>query len=259
MTAFLAVAFALLAAFFAYRFAQEREARKRLTYRSDLPIRSIRPDELDPVFTPGAYGPTVATEVAFIGRGPYRIEGGTSDGEAWLLAVLAKQAHTLFEFGTCTGKTAYLWARNAPDDARIVTLTLPPQGLGEYRAGAGDDPGDGRAALTESAFERFLYSDTPQAGKVTQLFGDSKSIDLSPWKGQCDLVFVDGSHGYSYVKSDSERAVDLVRPGGIVLWHDYVGRSHSPGVFQALNELAQRLPLARIAGTSIVAYRRPTA
>ena len=259
MTAFLAIAFALLAAFFAYRYVRERDARKRMTYRTSVPIPTIRPDELDPVFTPGAYGPTVATEVAFIGRGPYQIEGGTSDGEAWVLAVLAKQARTLFEFGTCTGKTTYLWARNAPEEARIITLTLPPQGRGDYRAEAEDDAGDQRAALTESAFERFLYSDTPQAGKVTQLFGDSKSIDLSPWKGECDLVFVDGSHAYSYVKSDSERAVDLVRPGGIVLWHDYIGRSHSPGVFQALNELAGRLPLVRIAGTSIVAYRRPAA
>ena len=238
---------------------RHRAVRKQRNLFGEWPIERVPPEAVDPVLRPGPFGPTRDTEVAFIGRGPYVVDGGTSDAEAWILAVLAKRARRMFEFGTCTGKTAYLWARNAPDDARIVTLTLPPQGLGEYRAGAGDDPGDGRAALTESAFERFLYSDTPQAGKVTQLFGDSKSIDLSPWKGQCDLVFVDGSHGYSYVKSDSERAVDLVRPGGIVLWHDYVGRSHSPGVFQALNELAQRLPLARIAGTSIVAYRRPTA
>jgi hypothetical protein len=71
-------------------------------------------------------------------------------------------------------------------------------------------------------------------------------------------VFVDGSHAYSYVKSDSERALALVRPGGLVLWHDYSGPSHSPGVYQALNELAERLPLVRIEGTMLAAYRQPT-
>ena len=46
------------------------------------------------------------------------------------------------------------------------------------------------------------------AGKVEQLFADSKTLDVSPWAGQCDLVFVDGSHAYSYVVSDSEKVLD---------------------------------------------------
>jgi hypothetical protein len=70
-------------------------------------------------------------------------------------------------------------------------------------------------------------------------------------------VFVDGSHAYSYVVSDSERALRLVSPGGLVLWHDYAGPRHSPGVYRALNELAERLPLVRITGTALAVYRRP--
>ena len=75
--------------------------------------------------------------------------------------------------------------------------------------------------------------------------------------GQCDLVFVDGSHAYSYVVSDSEKALQLVAPGGLVLWHDYAGPRHAKGVFRALNELARRIPLVRIEGTTLVAYRKP--
>lgn len=30
-----------------------------------------------------------------------------------------------------------------------------------------------------------------------------------------------------------------------------------PGVYRAVNELAQRLPLVRIQGTSLASYRRP--
>ena len=87
--------------------------------------------------------------------------------------------------------------------------------------------------------------------------GDSKALDVSPWAGRCDLVFVDGSHAQSYVVSDSRKALELVRPGGLVLWHDYLGPRHSPGVYRALNDLARELPLLHVAGTSFVAYRKP--
>jgi hypothetical protein len=72
-------------------------------------------------------------------------------------------------------------------------------------------------------------------------------------------VFVDASHAYSYVVNDTRLALALVRPGGIVLWHDYVSPAHCYGVWRALNELARELPLAHVARTSLVAYRRPGA
>jgi predicted O-methyltransferase YrrM len=163
----------------------------------------------------------------------------------------------MFEFGTCTGKTAYLWARNAPPDARVVTLTLAPDDVASYQRESTDDASDVKFAIRESSHTDFLYSGSPVAAKIEQLFGDSKTFDVSPWEGRCDLVFVDGSHAYSYVVSDSERALRLVAPGGLVLWHDYAGPRHAPGVYRALNELAGRLPLVRIEGTTLVAYRRP--
>ena len=69
---------------------------------------------------------------------------------------------------------------------------------------------------------------------------------------------MDGAHGYSYVKSDSAKALKMIRPGGNVLWRDYRGPRHAGDVFRALNELAQDLPLVRIDGTWLAAYRRPT-
>ena len=236
---------------------RQRATRKQRNLFGEWPIRRVPPEAVDPVLTPGPFGPTRATEVAFIGRGPYVVDGGTSDAEAWILAVLAKRAKRMFEFGTCTGKTAYLWARNSADDARVTTVTLAPENVSDYRREATDDPVDVQFALKESSHTDFLYSGSPVASKVEQLFGDSKALDVSPWKGTYDLVFVDGSHAYSYVVSDSEKALQLVAPGGLVLWHDYAGPRHASGVYRALNELAQRLPLVRIEGTTLVAYRRP--
>ena len=250
------VAWLALCVFLAVRLLRERSERKRRSYvaRSAIPTVSI--DAFDAAFRPGPFGPTLETEVAFVGRGSLVVAGGTSDFEAWILATLSKRARLLFEFGTCTGKTTYLWARNSPVDARIVTVTLGPQDAAAlYHAEAGDDERDSRYALDESAFSEFLYTGTPVAAKVTQLFADSKALDVTPWSGQCDLVFVDGSHAYSYVVADSEKALQLVRPGGVVLWHDYAGPHQAAGVRRGLDELGRRIPLVHIAQTSLVAYR----
>ncbi|HEX5970935.1 MAG TPA: class I SAM-dependent methyltransferase [Gemmatimonadaceae bacterium] len=260
MTVLLAVLAALwfvVAIALAIPLLRQRSARKQRNLFGEWPVRRVTPEVVDPVFQPGPFGPTRETEVAFIGRGPYVVDGGTSDAEAWVLAVLARRSTLMFEFGTCTGKTAYLWARNSPPGARVVTLTLAPDDVSSYQRESSDDASDVQFALRESSHTDFLYSGSPVDGKVEQLFGDSKTFDVSPWEGRCDLVFVDGSHAYSYVVSDSEKALRLVAPGGLVLWHDYAGPRHAPGVYRALNELAGRMPLVRIEGTTLVAYRRP--
>lgn len=246
--------------------AYVRERYKRKTQRADAshvgafrpwPLPSVPLHEVDPVFGAGPHGPTVETEVHFIGRGPINVPGGTSDGEAWVLAVLAKPAHRCFEIGTCTGKTAYLWSRNAPADAEIVTLTLAPTQRTDYVAAPGDSSTDTEYALAESAFTEFLYSNTPAASHIVQLYGDSKQFDETPYLDWADLVFVDGSHAESYVRSDSEKALRIVRPGGLILWHDYAGPRHAPGVFRALNALGKTLPLRHVQGTTFACYRRP--
>jgi hypothetical protein len=128
-SALVVIAMLALAAALVLGLAQlrNRAVRKQRNLFGEWPIRRVLPEVVDPVLRPGPFGPTRDTEVAFIGRGPYVVDGGTSDAEAWILAVLAKRARTMFEFGTCTGKTAYLWARNSPTDARVITVTLAPE------------------------------------------------------------------------------------------------------------------------------------
>lgn len=252
----------ILALLFFAGYANERIRRRRQRAREGqtgafLPLPTIELEELDPVFAAGPFGPTLATEVSFIGRGPLAVPGGTTDGEAWILATLSKQARTLFEFGTCTGKTSYLWSRNALPDARIVTLTLAPEQRQNYVAAPGDDRRDARFALHESNFTDFLYSGTPEAARIEQHFGDSKAFDEEAYAGWADLVFVDGSHAESYVLSDSAKALRIVKPGGLILWHDYVGPQDAPGVFHAMNALSKTLPIRHVRGTTFAAYRSP--
>jgi predicted O-methyltransferase YrrM len=259
----LAFALFLAALGFAARQAYRALVRRRRRRAEDLlgrpAIPPLRLHELDELFRTGPFGPELGSEVHFIGRGGIEVPGGTTDSEAWILAVLAKRAHRMFEFGTCTGKTAYLWARNSPPDAVVTTLTLAPEHAALYRADPHDTSSDREHALAESRFQTFLYSDTEVEPKIVQLFGDSKQLDETPFLGKMDLIFIDGSHAYSYVQSDSEKALRMIRPGGLILWHDYRGPLGGKGTDRALIELAQRLPLRHIAGTEIVAYRAPEA
>jgi len=237
-----------------HRVMIHRARRRQRNLFSRWPIPRVPAGEIAPTLVAGPLGPGAESEVVAIAN--YRVPGGISDLETWVLCNLAKSAELIFEFGTATGKTTYLLARNSPGEARVVTLTLARASTHLYREDRGDDPAAKRSALAESLAE-FTYAGTDAAAKITQLFGDSKDFDESPYVGRCDLVFVDASHARSYVESDSKKAFTMVRPGGYVLWHDYAGPRHARGVYEALNALAHELPLRHIEGTMLVAYRRP--
>lgn len=247
--------FAAVAVVLAYRNICSREDRKQRGILRSWPIRQCAIENFAPCFQTGIFGPDRKTEIRFIPC--YKVEGGISDLETWVICNLAKNARAIFEFGTCTGKTTYLLAANAPPDATITTLTLDPASCATYRMDSADQDDAKTSAMNESGFTSFLYSGTPEEKKIVQLFGDSKSFDESSWRDSCDLVFVDGSHARSYVESDSRKALNIIKPNGIILWHDYRGPRHTQGVFEALNELGKRLKLVHIAGTSFVAYQRP--
>ena len=234
------------------RLAIHRARRRQRNIFAPWPIPSVAPGDIAPGLAAGALGPAASSEIIAIAN--YRVPGGTSDLETWVLCNLVKTARLTFEFGTATGKTAHLLARNAPEDAEIVTLTLDAKDV--YRAEAEDAPEAKRAALDES-LATFVYRGTPVERKIRQLFGDSKAFDETPYLGRCDLIFVDGSHARSYVESDSRKALAMLRPGGFVLWHDYAGPRHATGVYEALNALAEELPLRHIKGTMLVAYQKP--
>ena len=98
-------------------------------------------------------GPGRHTEISLIAS--YRVPVGTSDFEAWVLANLAKTARAMFGFGTATGKTAYLLARNSPAGTRVVTLTLAPDQVASYRQVPGDARDAAALAAKESRFRTY--------------------------------------------------------------------------------------------------------
>ncbi len=229
-----------------------QESFRQTSLLRNWPIPKVEIEQFDARFMPEAQGPSKATEIVFIGG-----QGSVSDMEAWILCTFAKSSLNVFEFGTFAGKTTYLLAKNAPKKGKIFTLTLAPEGHSAYKASKGDNAKDTKSALHESIFNTFYYTNTPVASKITQLFADSKLFDESPYVGKMDLIFIDGSHAHSYVESDTQKALKMLKPGGVIFWHDYRGPNRVPGVFQTLNKLQKDLNLVHIAGTNLVAYKKP--
>jgi hypothetical protein len=219
------------------------------------PLKYIELKELSDDFEVNIYGPTLKSEISFIGRGNFIVPGGASDAETWILSVLAKKSEIMFEFGTCTGKTAYHLARNSKPSAKVHTLTLPPQKADIiYKDEIGDSKIGLKNAKDESIFENFLYTGSEYESKINQIFCDSKDFDTQVIENIVDLIFIDGSHTYSYVKNDTERALKMLSPNGIILWHDYKNSENTKDVWNYINNLSKSMNIYRISGTNFAVY-----
>lgn len=156
-----------------------------------------------------------------------------------------RRPQSVFEIGTFEGGTTLQMAANC--EAQILTLDLDPSRADQRVV---TDPSLDVYPYTPGA--RFMG--TPYASRITQLYGDSQCFDFGPYAQKMELVFVDACHHYEWVRKDSESALAMVAPGGAVIWHDYA--PYAPGVVRALDELAPRIGLRQIRGTSLVIYER---
>ena len=178
-----------------------------------------------------------------------KITANISFEELFVLVELLQISHptACFEIGTFDGRTTLNMAANTPDDAIIYTLDLPREQVDHTKFSL--DPFERFAVMKETSGVR--YRGTTWERKIQQLYGDSATFDYTPYKGEIDFVFIDGSHTYEYVLSDSRNALTLLRSGkGTILWHDYPDTST---VLKAIHYLKVNDPrfagIRHIAGT----------
>lgn len=173
-----------------------------------------------------------------------------SELEALGLVLLLKKAKAVnvFEFGTYKGVSITQLALNLPKGSRIFTLDLPdddPRSVFAITA-----PHDLRIAREKG--KGSLVPEDARA-KIQFLAEDSATFDEKPLCGQMDFVFVDGAHNEDYVRNDSEKAWRMLRPGGVVAWHDC--RIHDEEVVRYL--LQSSFKPVRIVGTSLAFAAKP--
>lgn len=146
----------------------------------------------------------------------------------------ARQARRIFEFGTYFGRTSYHLARLLPD-AEVFTLDLPAEAMprpGPYLGAA--------------------FLGAPEAARIRQIRIDSRNLDTTPYRARFDFIWIDGDHSYEVVKSDTEKAFELLAPGGVIVWHDYAPKK--PGLVTYVEELTATRPLFWLESTSLLMH-----
>jgi predicted O-methyltransferase YrrM len=173
-----------------------------------------------------------------------RIGASISLVEAAALSALIHKinAKRIFEFGTYKGVSTTQLALNLPHDGMVFSLDLPE----DHPAYSLAIP---KVAEQQIAAEKGKGILIPHdlGEKVAFLRADSAKFDTTPYRESMDLIFVDGAHSYEYVKNDTVKGLEMLRPGGIIAWHDCTP-SH-PDVVRYLRSLTP-LPTV-ICGTAI--------
>jgi len=169
------------------------------------------------------------------------------------IAADCEDGTNLFEIGTFDGRTSLNLAFSSPPNCTVYTLDLLPKMDTHFLLA----PGERHMVEKERSGERFVkYQESGNSivNKIHQLFGDSALFDFSPYKNSCSLVFVDSSHAYEYVKSDTYAAMDMIKSGGVIFWHDY---GIWEGLTKALEEIEskEKYGLKNIKGTSLVYWK----
>ena len=185
-----------------------------------------------------------------------QITGMTSDYESWILASLSKISNNIFEFGTCSGKTTYIMALNSNENSKITSITLKPTQADKMLKDQKDNKISFRNLKSESIYEKFLFSGTEVEKKINVIFENSINFDESEYLNQFDLIFIDGGHTYSVVKSDSEKSFKMINSKGIIVWHDYVpGKESAKDVVKYLNEISENKKIYHLKNTSLSFYK----
>jgi predicted O-methyltransferase YrrM len=150
----------------------------------------------------------------------------------------------VIEFGTFDGRSTVQFASNLAAEGRVTTIDRV-SGPVEF------------GVITD-----FCHPTTigchflgKRIGSVIDLVVvDSQTADWSAYECTADLVFIDADHNRDAVIRDSRAAAAMLKPGGVIVWHDFLTLD---GVTQALAVLAKEMTIHHIAGTSLAVHRSP--
>lgn len=161
---------------------------------------------------------------------------------------------SIFEFGTFKGRTTRILVDNIPHsdglgNKRVLTLDLPDTTGVEF---TGDDLQLAKTALNYSR----KYLESKNAHLVQQLLLDSMLLSTHDLLGQFQFIFIDANHKAEYVRSDTEKAFEMLAADrGIVAWHDY-GNPQFPELTEFLNNLSRECTMYHVEDTMLSFYAR---
>ncbi len=169
------------------------------------------------------------------------------------LALLTRacQPSSIFEIGTFRGRTALNFALNSPEECTVWTLDLPP----DKRESFQDTTNLADASLIGVSYTGADYKGKDCEGKISQLYGNSVEFEFSPYFGKMDIVFVDGAHHYEAASSDTLNALEMVKPGGLIIWHDFANYGDYNDVTRAVLDILPGEKIVQISNSQLAVYR----
>lgn len=136
-----------------------------------------------------------------------------------LMLIATANARKVVEIGTYDGNTTLNMALNLRADGHVVTIDLPVDKSADLALVVDSDQ---ERNVTDRTRVGEQFRNNPVArSRIHQVFGDSAVLDFSTLGGPFDFAFIDGCHAYNYVKSDTEKVMSVMQPGGVIVWHDY--------------------------------------
>jgi predicted O-methyltransferase YrrM len=138
---------------------------------------------------------------------------------AMMARVKRLQPAIVVEIGTYRGGSLHCWSSVCPPTTHFVSIDLPWEANGEVDPEA--DMARMRDLFRPGQLLDWLKMDSHAAGTKNKL----KDILDSR---QVDFLFIDGDHSYLGVKRDYELYHELVRPGGLIAFHDIVPNKNHP-------------------------------
>jgi predicted O-methyltransferase YrrM len=133
--------------------------------------------------------------------------------EGLLRMVRERQPRVVVEIGTRIGGTFYGLCKTAAPDATLVSIDLPGGPFGGGYEESHLPRLRSYARPHQTTF--FIRGDSHDASTLEQLqtfLGDRP----------VDVLFIDGDHTYEGARMDYDMYAPLVRPGGLVAFHDIV-------------------------------------
>lgn len=158
----------------------------------------------------------------------------TEFGCLWEMAA-SIAARTVVEIGSLYGGTLWYWLQ-LPNVELVVSVDL----ILDY------EPMRPDVLAARSEWPAWCRAHNVTADELRVVEGDSHdpaTLEAASLD-EVDVLFIDGDHTYDGVEADFELWSPLVRPGGIVAFHDTVenGTRNEPGVRRLVSELKWRYP-----------------
>ncbi len=153
-------------------------------------------------------------------------------------------ARKIAEIGTYDGNTTLNLAANVPDGGCVTTIDLPPNWDRKFVY----DVPNSHWNVTDRNRVGIQYRGMEYENRIRQVLGDSATVDWQRLDPPFDLIFIDGCHYRDYVKADTANALQNIRPGGVIVWHDYGDIRH---VSQVVDETARQITVHVVRGTRL--------